>query len=204
MRPFSSLISMLTSGFSLCAAVFLTLMLWLGAAAQVTAQTLLPASLNSTARVSSLSRLLPAEIAAMGKPLFHFSGQRPDHLGAAAGQLTACPATPNCVNSQASPSDSEHFIQPIGISNPDRAMADLKEIIESLDRTQIITAQPDYLYAEFTSAIMGFVDDVEFALDRDASVIQVRSASRLGESDLGVNRKRIETIRQQFADRSAS
>ncbi|MBD0265996.1 MAG: DUF1499 domain-containing protein, partial [Tolypothrix sp. Co-bin9] len=58
----------------------------------------------------------------------------------------------------------------------------------------------DYLYAEFKSALMGFVDDVEFYLDPKAKVIQVRSASRLGQSDLGVNRKRIETIRAKLAE----
>ena len=77
-------------------------------------------------------------------------------------------------------------------------MAKLKGAIESLGKTKIITATDNYLYAEFTSALMGFVDDVEFLVDDGAKVIQVRSASRLGESDLGVNRKRIETIRTQL------
>jgi uncharacterized protein (DUF1499 family) len=69
-----------------------------------------------------------------------------------------------------------------------------------MKKTQIITEDKNYLYAEFTSAIMGFVDDVEFYLDEDAKLIQVRSASRLGKSDLGVNRKRIETIRTKLKE----
>jgi uncharacterized protein (DUF1499 family) len=77
-------------------------------------------------------------------------------------------------------------------------MADLKTVIQNLERTKIITETENYLYAEFTSALMGFVDDVEFLLDDSANVIHVRSASRLGQSDLGVNRKRIETIRAKL------
>jgi uncharacterized protein (DUF1499 family) len=69
-----------------------------------------------------------------------------------------------------------------------------------MKKTKIITENKNYLYAEFTSAIMGFVDDVEFYLDEGAKVIHVRSASRLGQSDLGVNRKRIETIRTKLKE----
>ena len=67
-----------------------------------------------------------------------------------------------------------------------------------MPRTKIITAEGKYLYAEFTSAIMGYVDDVEFFANPDKGIIEVRSASRLGESDLGVNRQRIEAIRANF------
>jgi uncharacterized protein (DUF1499 family) len=74
-------------------------------------------------------------------------------------------------------------------------MAALKRVIQAMERTKIITESENYLYVEFTSKLMGYVDDVEFYLDSAAGVIQVRSASRLGQSDLGVNRKRIEQIR---------
>jgi uncharacterized protein (DUF1499 family) len=77
-------------------------------------------------------------------------------------------------------------------------MADLKTVIQNQERTKIITETENYLYAEFTSKLMGFVDDVEFLLDDSAKVIHVRSASRLGKSDLGVNRQRIETIRAKL------
>jgi uncharacterized protein (DUF1499 family) len=70
-----------------------------------------------------------------------------------------------------------------------------------MERTNIITETDNYLYAEFTSKLMGFVDDVEFLLDDSAKVIHVRSASRLGQSDLGVNRKRIEAIREKFNEK---
>lgn len=126
--------------------------------------------------------------------LFHFSGTRPTNLGVQNGQLGACPTTPNCVSSFSQ--DVAHQIEPLRFDvAPETAFHQLKATIQSLPRTQIITETEDYLYAEFTSPLMGFVDDVEFYLDQAANVIQVRSASRLGESDLGVNRQRIEAIR---------
>lgn len=127
--------------------------------------------------------------------IFSFSGKQPDNLGVKSGLLNRCPKTPNCVSSQSS--DTTHRIDPITYEGDAATAFDrLKEAIEGISNAKIITAEPDYLYAQFTSRIMGFVDDVEFYLDEDNGAIQVRSASRLGESDLGVNRKRIEKIRK--------
>ncbi|MEA5627825.1 DUF1499 domain-containing protein [Nostoc sp. UHCC 0251] len=126
-----------------------------------------------------------------------FAGKRPNNLGISNGKLAPCPNSPNCVSSQST--DAVHKIAPLTFtSTPEEAITNLKKIIESLPRTKIITESQDYLYAEFKSALLGFVDDVEFYLDRNANVIQVRSASRLGQSDLGVNRQRIETIRAKL------
>ncbi len=128
-----------------------------------------------------------------------FSGTKPDNLGVNSGKLAACPNSPNCVSSQSPTSDETHFIQPLKYSSAtEKALADLKKVIESEDRTKIINESSDYLYAEFKSALMGFVDDVEFYIDSSTNTIHVRSASRLGQSDLGVNRKRIEIIRTKF------
>lgn len=127
--------------------------------------------------------------------IFSFSGTRPLNLGVHDSSLAACPATPNCVSSQSG--DADHAIAPITYaSEPKAAFARLKALVEAQPRVKLIDASEDYLYAEFSSAWMGYVDDVEFYLDEPAGVIQVRSASRLGESDLGVNRQRIEAIRQ--------
>jgi len=127
-----------------------------------------------------------------------FAGKRPNHLGVRDGQLTPCPNTPNCVCSQSS--DAVHKIEPLTYnSTPEQAFANLKRLIQSLPRTKIITESEDYLHVEFTLPIVGFVDDVEFYLERNANVIHVRSASRLGMSDLGVNRRRIETIRTKYS-----
>ena len=126
-----------------------------------------------------------------------FAGKRPNHLGVRDGQLTPCPNTPNCVSSQSS--DAVHKIEPLTYnSTPEQAFTEIKRLIQSLPRTKIITESEDYLHVEFTLPIVGFVDDVEFYLERNANVIHVRSASRLGMSDLGVNRRRIETIRTKY------
>lgn len=137
-------------------------------------------------------------IATSGK-LSLFAGSRPDNLGVYSGRLAPCPSSPNCVSSYSE--DAEHSIVSLSYdSEPEIAIANLKQIIESMPRTNIVKEDENYLYAEFTSKIMGYVDDVEFYVDRDANAIQVRSASRLGESDLGVNRERIETIRSKFKE----
>jgi uncharacterized protein (DUF1499 family) len=126
------------------------------------------------------------------KNVFNFSGKRPTNLGVKDGKLAACPSSPNCVNSQSQ--DSKSKIAPL----PLVAIADLKKVIESMERTTIIEQTDNYLYAEFKSKLMGYVDDVEFYRDSQANVTHVRSASRLGQSDLGINRKRIEAIRAKL------
>ena len=92
-----------------------------------------------------------------------------------------------------------HQIEPLDYnSSPQEAMAHLRTALQSFRRVKTIAETDNYLYTEFTIPVIGFVDDVEFLLDNHANVIHVRSASRLGESDLGVNRTRIETIRAKF------
>ncbi len=130
--------------------------------------------------------------------LFSFSGKRPDNLGVNQGKLLACPGTPNCVSSQADASDKQHFIEAITTDKaPKDAIASLKAIIEAMERSTINEVTDNYLYAEFASKLMGFVDDIEFYAE-PSGVIHVRSAARLGKSDLGVNRKRVDAIREKF------
>jgi len=117
-----------------------------------------------------------------------FSWKRPGNLGVREGRLAPCKRSPNCVSSQADPSDLEHYIAPIHGS-----MAAARKAVESLPRTTIVEARGDYLYAEFRSALLRYVDDVEFFFD--GQVIHVRSCSRLGRRDFGVNRKRVEALR---------
>ena len=149
------------------------------------------------ANANSLTNNLNSAIATP-MAIFSFSGTRPTNLGVTNGKLLECPNSPNCVSSQST--DAEHKIAPLTYSgDPAKALADLKAVIESLPRTKIITAENNYIYAEFTSKLMGYVDDVEFYLNADKGIIEVRSASRLGKSDLGVNRDRIETIRAKLA-----
>lgn len=123
---------------------------------------------------------------------------RPTNLGIANGQLTACPGTPNCVSTEAA--DEGHAIAPLTFNgNPADAFQRLKSAVEAQSGARLIAARVDYLYFEFTTPLMGFIDDVEFRLDAESRTIHFRSASRLGRSDLGTNRKRMEQIRRAFA-----
>ncbi|MEK6744079.1 MAG: DUF1499 domain-containing protein [Nitrospirota bacterium] len=122
------------------------------------------------------------------------TGSRPMDLGVHDGKLAPCPASPNCVSSQSS--DKDHAVEAIPFSGtPAEAMAKLKVVLSAMPRVTIVTATETYLHAEFTSALFRFVDDVEFCLDESTRTVHLRSASRVGSSDLGVNRKRIENLR---------
>jgi uncharacterized protein (DUF1499 family) len=124
--------------------------------------------------------------------VFKFAGEKPNNLGITSGKLAPCPGTPNCVNSQSDNPQSK--IEPL----PGVSIAEIKKIVSAMERTKITEETDNYLYVEFTTKLMGFVDDVEFYLDSQANVVHVRSASRLGKSDLGVNRQRIEEIRAKL------
>jgi uncharacterized protein (DUF1499 family) len=126
--------------------------------------------------------------------LFHISGDRPN-LGIYNGHLAACPTTPNCISSQAD--DSTHRAEALPLGDQD-AISKLEAIVAKIEGAQIIEKRDDYLYAEISSSLFGFVDDLEFWVNPDAKRIEVRSGARLGESDLGVNSKRLELIRGQF------
>ncbi|HVB48459.1 MAG TPA: DUF1499 domain-containing protein [Burkholderiales bacterium] len=128
-----------------------------------------------------------------------FSGRRPDNLGVTDGHLTPCRPTPNCVSSQADPAHARHYVAPLAFAGgAQQAMAALRRVIEATPRATVIRQASNYLYAEFRSRLLGFVDDVEFICDEKSHVIHVRSASRLGRSDFGVNRARVEMIRARL------
>jgi uncharacterized protein (DUF1499 family) len=117
-----------------------------------------------------------------------FSWKRPDNLGVRDGRLAPCKRSPNCVCSQADPSDSEHYVAALRGS-----LAAARDAVRAMPRTTIVEEMPNYLYAEFRSRLLGYVDDVEFFFDGQA--LQVRSCSRLGRRDFGINRKRVEALR---------
>jgi uncharacterized protein (DUF1499 family) len=140
---------------------------------------------------------MPVSSAMVNQPLaslFHISGDRPV-LGVYSGHLAACPATPNCIGSQET--DPQHSAEALAMQPG--GVAKLATIVEAIEGAQIINASDDYLYAEVSSSLFGFVDDLEFWVNPDSQRIEVRSGARLGESDLGVNGKRLELIRSQFA-----
>ncbi len=128
---------------------------------------------------------------------FSLTARRPDNLGVHDGRLAPCPGTPNCVCSQ---EDGVFAIQPISFEgDPDLAWQRLRTVLAAMPRTRIVKVNDSYLHAECTSLLFRFVDDLECLLDREAKLIHVRSASRAGRSDLGVNRARVEALRAAFA-----
>lgn len=110
-----------------------------------------------------------------------------------------CPGSPNCVSSQAA--DPARRVNPLRYPEGRKAEATsvLEQVLKSLPRTEIVTQSGDAIQAVVTSALFRFKDDLEFRFDPDTPVIHVRSASRVGYWDLGVNRKRVERIRTSFA-----
>lgn len=126
------------------------------------------------------------------------SGTRPSTLGVKEGRLAPCPDSPNCVSSQSA--DAKHGIDPIAYTTSvEEARNRLEKIVRAMPRTKAVRLEEDYICLECSSRLFRFVDDVEFWFDDASKVIHCRSASRKGYSDLGVNRKRVERIREQFS-----
>lgn len=134
-----------------------------------------------------------------------FAGKRPNYLGVKDGRLPRPRSTPNCVSSQADPADKQHYIEPIRFKGTAlEAIGAARAAVESMPRTTVIRHEGNYLYAEFRSRLLGFVDDVEFTYDEKAGLLHVRSASRLGRGDYGVNRARVEQLRSIIERRIAT
>jgi len=120
--------------------------------------------------------------------------------GVPSDRLSPCPKSPNCVSSLSE--DKSHQVDPLTYSATlEEAREKLISVIKSMKRSEIVTAEKNYIHATFTSFLFRFVDDVEFSFDDETKVINVRSASRTGYSDLGVNRRRVEEIRKRFIAR---
>ncbi len=137
-------------------------------------------------------------VISLGVLLGGCSGNVPDHLGAEQERLAPCPSSPNCVSSQAT-DPSQQVAAFTADSDDYQAWQRWQTVIAQYPRTTLITVTDTYLHAEFRSRWLGFVDDVELLRDPEQALIHVRSASRLGYSDLGVNRRRVEHLRQAFA-----
>ena len=120
-------------------------------------------------------------------------------IGIVNGKLHPCPKSPNCVSTQAT--ENKHKINPINFSGSlNEAKDKIVNIISSLKRSKIITNKDNYIHAEFRTATFKFVDDVEFLFDESEKIIHFRSRARLGYSDMGVNRKRMETIGNMYSN----
>jgi len=145
--------------------------------------------------------LLLIVVAVAAGQLGFLQGTAPADLGVRDGKLKPPSMTENSVTSQAAlypdhPQRKYADIAPLPLKGDGPAtLARIKAIVESMDGAKVIKSEPDYLYAQFTTKLMKYVDDVEFWYDPSAKAIQVRSASRVGRGDMGVNRKRIEAVR---------
>lgn len=124
------------------------------------------------------------------------SGTPPKNIGVNNNRLAPCPSSPNCVSSYETKTDEEHYITPFTFnSSPEKAWQSLTSTVKQNPSAKIISIQNTYIRAEYTSRLFRFVDDVEFFLIPDQRTIHIRSASRLGKSDFGVNRDRLEKLR---------
>ncbi len=116
--------------------------------------------------------------------LFHLVGPVPPELGVHQGSLAACPSPAHCARAN------------WPVAEPQAALTGLVPVLEATPRTAVLEASDTYLHATASSALFGFVDDLELYADTQNGVLQARSVSRLGDSDLGVNRQRLEALQQ--------
>lgn len=117
------------------------------------------------------------------------------------GKLAPCPTSPNCVSSFADADDAVHRVDVLPVTgSAEETMDALVRAIESMPRARIITREGAYLHAEFRSRLIGYVDDLELLVQAESGVVHVRSASRIGHSDLGANRKRVEALRARLIE----
>ena len=131
----------------------------------------------------------------MGLVALRLLSPLPGNLGVQDGHLSSCPQKPNCVSTQSL--DEQHRIDPFRIQGTqEEIMARLKTAIATFPRLEIVAEDRAYLRLQATSWLFRFVDDVEFLIDDEAGLVQVRSASRVGYSDMGANRSRLESIRE--------
>lgn len=140
-----------------------------------------------------------ALIAVVGFVILGVLSQSGEAIGLVDGKLASCPDSPNCVSTEFK-TDITHYAEPIDFSvdNPSNTLADLKAVI--LEMGGSIEAEEDlYLAATFTSSIFRFVDDFEIRIDSDQKRIHLRSASRVGYSDRGINRQRLERFKSKFS-----
>lgn len=131
-----------------------------------------------------------------------FSGKRPQNLGVRDGRFASCGRRLNCVSSQADPADLQRYVAPIALrGDAAQAIATARRAVQGMARAAVVRQEGSYLHAEFRSKWMGFVDDVEFFYDGSAGLLHVRSASRLGRRDFGVNRARVAALRARIEGR---
>lgn len=128
------------------------------------------------------------------------SGTRPQVLLNSDGSFIECPSSPNCVSSDST--SESHNVAAFNV-NPDakNLWDEVKATVKEMPRTTLVIDQANYLHVEYTSSLMGYVDDLQLQLRAEQGMIAVYSASRLGYSDLGANRERVEQLRKLLQQR---
>lgn len=140
-----------------------------------------------------------------GARLGLLNGQRPADLGVTNGRLKPPSLTRNSVSSQARlypdhPQRAYAAVEPLPLRDRSAAasLQTLAAVLQAMPGVTVVEQRPDYLYAQAQTRWLRFVDDVEFWADPAAGVVEVRSASRLGREDFGVNRARIDAVRAAY------
>lgn len=124
------------------------------------------------------------------------NAEAPENLGVRDGRLAPCSIAPNCASSQAQPDDRLHYVAPLRLTQePDEVQAKIRAMLAAEQNVEVLRDDPGYIHAVFRSATMGIPDDVEFYLDERAGLLHFRSAVRLGQYDMGVNRRRLKRLR---------
>lgn len=140
--------------------------------------------------------VLAAAVAALMLVLARSSRREPSGLGLDGGRLRACPASPNCVSSEEG-TDEAHRVAPLpAAASLEETRARLREALAACGDHELVVDEPVYLRATFRTSLFGFRDDVELRIDQAGGLVHVRSASRVGHSDLGANRARVERLRK--------
>lgn len=157
-----------------------------------------PQGMSAKKIVFGIAVLAVVGVGVLRLSVWAFGGPAPS-LGLRGGRLADCPDSPNCVNSQSS--DPRHAIRPLRwTGTAPNAIDRMTKVIQRQPRAKIISSSNNYLRAEFASLLFGFVDDLEVFVDSGEQKIHIRSASRIGYSDLGANRRRVERISRAFLE----
>jgi uncharacterized protein (DUF1499 family) len=136
----------------------------------------------------------------MSITLFSCAGQKPEDLGIFDNKFSPCAESPNCVSSDAR--DKDHAVEMFKLNtNLNNGWQKVHDVVSSFPRTKVITFNKQYIHVECSSAVFGFVDDLQLHLRGEGGSVAVKSASRLGHSDFGVNRKRIASLRKILLDK---
>jgi len=154
-----------------------------------------PIDCRRKSRLMLTCLLLLASLMFISVPIMFLQAARAsERLGVRNGRLAPCPGTPNCVSSTAGA--PQHRLRPLSFcGDQPSTVSRLREVLHRMPGVRLVSVTDQYIHAQFRTPVFRFVDDAEFLLDPATARIHVRSAARIGYSDFGLNRRRIESIR---------